>query len=312
MLWCRAEIVARGSAHQRAQERRCSLGFAPFTSSGLIVRRHLLAGLLVLGAAPLLVLACGLVEKRSSRVIPEEQPPTPAESFCRRAGLEYSAHHPQSDLMVRIPGGTFVTGTIPAERLGGNPAARFPHQVTINSFEMDRTEVTVTAYGTCVHAGACWVPETGDLCNWGKPDKSNHPVNCVTWYHASQYCCWAGKRLPSELEWEYAARGTDGRTYPWGNDPPERQLCWNRGDTGLGTCAVGSHALGASPHGLLDMAGNVWEWTSTADNEGHSTDSFIIRGGSWFFGAEWCFRVHVRGRSRSMEVIDDVGFRCAR
>jgi formylglycine-generating enzyme required for sulfatase activity len=226
--------------------------------------------------------------------------------------LEYSVHHPQSDLLVRIPGGTFVTGTIPVDWLGGNPAARLPHQVTINSFEMDRTEVTVTAYEACVHAGACWVPETGDLCNWGKPDRSNHPINCVTWHHASQYCCWAGKRLPSELEWEYAARGADGRTYPWGNDAPQRQLCWNRGDSGLGTCAVGTYTLGASPYGLLDVAGNVWEWTSTADNESQGTDSFIIRGGSWFFGVEWCFRVYVRGRRGSMEVIDDVGFRCAR
>lgn len=223
------------------------------------------------------------------------------------------------DATVRVPEGTFTMGAT-----DGDEDERPIAEVHVGAFEIDLTEVTVGAYRACVEASKCSPPDdTGLYCNWGKPGRDRHPVNCVDWQQASAYCAFVGKRLPSEQEWEYAARGKDGRKFPWKEGPPARQLCWNGDGNDLGknkrqgTCAVGLYPSGASPLGALDMAGNVWEWTAktycaTYDDKGCADDKKVIRGGAWNnIKAEY-----VRAQDRSSEQVkaqrDNVGFRCAR
>ncbi|MEI7892598.1 MAG: SUMF1/EgtB/PvdO family nonheme iron enzyme [Myxococcales bacterium] len=152
---------------------------------------------------------------------------------------------------------------------------------------MDITEVTVNAYRAC---SSCSAPGSGGYCNWGSRNRGNHPVNCIDWLQASAYCKAVAKRLPTEEEWEYAARGVDGREYPWGNEPPEKQLCWvgEGSDLGKGnrntTCPVGSYPAGRSLFGLDDMSGNVWEWTSSLYDTSKTYDTRVLRGGGWNFG----------------------------
>jgi len=135
--------------------------------------------------------------------------------------------------------------------------------VILPSFWMDRTEVTVAEYARCVKAKACKAPRKGSYCNWNKKGRARHPVNCVTWTQAYDYCQWAGKRLPTEAEWEKAARGCDGRIYPWGDESATcKQAVMEDGDGcgRKGTRPVCSRPSGNSPYGLCDMGGNVWEW----------------------------------------------------
>jgi formylglycine-generating enzyme required for sulfatase activity len=215
---------------------------------------------------------------------------------------------PSSADMLRIPASTFVMGSS-----DGDPDEKPPHRVTVSAFEMDKTEVTVAAYEACVRADVCAAAGTSDYCNYGNASKSNHPINCVSKMDAETYCGWVGKRLPTEEEWEYAARGTDGRTYPWGNQPPEGRLCWNRSD---GTCPVGSFASWSSPFGLLDMAGNVWECTSSGYSSDYQpnrkTGTSVNRGGGWSSDNP----SYVRAANRDWDGPGDrsyaLGFRCAR
>jgi formylglycine-generating enzyme required for sulfatase activity len=133
------------------------------------------------------------------------------------------------------------------------------HELLISSFAIDQTEVTANAYAECVDAGDCQPPEAD--CN---TTTGEQPVTCVDWFRARDYCAWRGARLPTEAEWEKAARGTDGRLFPWGNEPitcaRANLLASNCGESG--PIDVGSKPAGASPYGALDMAGNVFEWVS--------------------------------------------------
>jgi formylglycine-generating enzyme required for sulfatase activity len=134
-------------------------------------------------------------------------------------------------------------------------------------FALDETEVTVHQYDDCVSASECTEPGTDTDCNWGVSGRYEHPVNCVTYAQAVVYCTWAGKRLPTRHEWEYAARYPDGRMYPWGNgtSSPETLANTTNGSDGYSTTApVGSYSAGNSALGLKDMGGNVYEWTQTA------------------------------------------------
>ena len=172
------------------------------------------------------------------------------------------------------------------------------HPVTVGGFYLDRMEVTVAAYTACVKEGTCsaehlrqgsldgttFSPDSG--CNYGVDGKGLHPINCVDWKQAEAYCKVAGKRLPTEEEWEYAARGGAAqRTYPWGVEPPSKQACW--GDPG--TCEVGKFPDGDSHWGVHDLAGNVWEWTSSpycvpypkAGVCTFANQSRLVRGGAW-------------------------------
>ena len=228
-----------------------------------------------------------------------------------------SSPPPVTEGMVSIPAGTFAMGSPDGV---GVSDERPQHPVHVAAFEMDRNEVTVAAYDACVRAGGC-TPAAGDdvsrFCNEGHADRANHPINCVDWNQAEAFCRWAGKRLPTEEEWEYAARGTEGREWPWGAAPPSvGQLCWNRWKTLQGTCAVGSFAASDSPLGLRDMAGNVWEWTSS----GYSTDYThppdlaprVNRGGCWYDTNPSYLRSAHRDRNANNEGSDYLGFRCAR
>ncbi len=222
--------------------------------------------------------------------------------------------------MAAIPADTYMMGSIDPE---GQLNERPVHTVNVGAFCMDVTEVTVDAYTACVTSGACTPAAVTQYCNWGQAGRGNDPINCVDFDQASAYCTWAGKRLPDEEEWEYAARGTDGRKYPWGPTPvPLTQLCWSGlvaravpGPAG-GTCPAGSYPAGRSPFGLDDMAGNVWEWI----NSGYSVDytsprnnaSRIVRGGSWIQNVASAVRGAIRVEIPPATRADGVGFRCAR
>jgi formylglycine-generating enzyme required for sulfatase activity len=196
--------------------------------------------------------------------------------------------------------------------------------------------VTNTQFRKCVEAGACRAPTT---CAGGDPTYNDggmaaHPVVCVDWHQANAYCVWAGARLPTEAEWEKAARGTDGRIYAWGNsfDGSEANSCDRscefehkdgEANDGYGrTALVGSYPVGASPYGALDLTGNVWEWVadwydadyyadSPASNPGgpSSGDLRGLRGGSW--GNVWTsVRVPNRYFTNPANTSYYVGFRC--
>jgi formylglycine-generating enzyme required for sulfatase activity len=208
--------------------------------------------------------------------------------------------------MAYIPAGTFIMGDSYLIR----------HAVTLSAYCMDMTEVTVAAYRACTATG-CTTPGTGTFFNWGVTDRDNHPINGVDWSQSRAYCQWRGGDLPTEAQWEYAARGTDARTYPWGNAAPASQLCWNRYPGPGSTYPVQSYPGGNSPFGLFDMAGNVWEWT--LDFYANYTDEAAIdpigptsgtnrvcRGGSGFDSSATFVRAAFRGRDSSL------GFRCSR
>jgi len=202
------------------------------------------------------------------------------------------------------------------------------HVVTLDSFCLDLKEATTSDYQGCVSATACSVPATApSTCNWGVIGKSAHPINCVDWAQATAYCAWAGKALPTEAQWEYAARhGTDDWQYPLAGgtaptvspDPPN--TCWCQPSSG--TCPEAS--LPVDSYGLYDMAGNVMEWVqdgyttplAAATNPcincspGASTDR-VTRGGTWY----GCQAVYVMGYTRSHYTDSTrshaLGFRCA-
>lgn len=231
--------------------------------------------------------------------------------------------------MVRIPGGSFWMGS------GDDTTNENPERwTTVESFELDVTEVTVAQYRECVAAGACEPPipwEWSRYCNWKAKHRDDHAVNCLSWEGASAYCEWAGKRLPLEEEWEYAARGTDGSTYPWGEEPPRAQLCWHRKFRPIqedqyaadddettkqeGTCAVGTHPADTSSFGAKDLGGNVSEltWTESCDLVSRTelgTCGHIARGGYWYAREAHDVRATVRREFASF--FHAFGFRCAR
>ncbi|HAT72978.1 MAG TPA: hypothetical protein DCS63_09205 [Elusimicrobia bacterium] len=155
-----------------------------------------------------------------------------------------------------IGGGTFMMGT--NELIDGFEGPKPVRQVSIKAFEMSRTDVTVAQYAECVTKGKCALPGAGGNCNWGVPGRQDHPVNCVTWDQANQFAKFKGARLPSESEWEYAARG-GGQTqkYPWGGEAPvDSLLVMNT----AATMPVCSKPAGNTAQGLCDMAGNVRQW----------------------------------------------------
>jgi eukaryotic-like serine/threonine-protein kinase len=166
-------------------------------------------------------------------------------------------------MLVYVPEGIFTMGYEVAD--DEKPV----HDVFLSSFWMDQTEVTNAMYAKCVEAGACSRPisiasySRSDYYN--NPQYADFPVISVSWCDAGTYCIWAGRRLPTEAQWEKAARGTDEHLYPWGNESPVCALANFVSQSGVcagDPAAVGSYPAGASPYGALDMAGNVLEWVS--------------------------------------------------
>lgn len=220
-----------------------------------------------------------------------------------------------------IPAGMFVMGDPMSDDLPAQPV----HGVRLTAFCMDATEVTVSSYEACVAAARCTAPGTTSGCNWGVSGRNQHPLNCVDWSQSRAYCQWRGGDLPTEAQWEYAARGTDGRMYPWGNYGPGSQLCWSGYLTNRSsTCIAGSFAGGNSPFGLFDMAGNVYEWTLdwyapymgnsnsyVLNPTGSGSGSYrVFRGGSWADTTAIVVRSSLR-RGSLLDRINSVGFRCA-
>jgi len=218
--------------------------------------------------------------------------------------------------MVYIPAGNFLMGSELSDR-----NQRPQHKVFLDAFWIDQTEVTNAQYQECVKEGACGSPHEVDYFKDSK--YNNHPIIYVSWDEAQTFCAWAGKRLPTEAEWEKTARGDDGRTYPWGNLKPNSSLT-NYFDNKKGSSEVGSYPAGASPYGAMDMAGNVWEWTA----DWYSPEYYkispvrnpmgpefgekrVVRGGSWFSLTEIVVRTYFRKASNPEIQNYTTGFRCA-
>jgi formylglycine-generating enzyme required for sulfatase activity len=216
-----------------------------------------------------------------------------------------------NDPTVPIAAGTFQMG-------GDQDADEQPvHSVAVAAFELDLHEVTVASYGRCVAAKAC--TPAGNLhehCTARRQGVATHPVNCVDLAQAQAYCTWAGKRLPTETEWEYAARGTTGNEYPWGKEEPDAAVCFNEKSRGGLMCPVGSHPKDKSPFGVLDLGGGVSKWTSTPYCRYLSTtckpDTMAVRGGSWDGEGPWLALAAYRDFVKQNLQGFNLGFRCAR
>ena len=208
----------------------------------------------------------------------------------------------------------------------GDPDEKPAHQVNLGAFYMDVYEVTNAMYKDCVTAGVCDPPHSVRSAEreayYDAPEFENYPVIFVSWDQAKIYCEWRGARLPTEAEWEKAARGTDGRIYPWGEglDCSKANYSSCAGDT----TAVGSHDGTASPFGIFDLLGNVWEWVSDWYSESYYLNSIpndpigpttgsarVSRGGSFINPGS---RVSVTNRNwyPQSNFTNNMGFRCVR
>jgi formylglycine-generating enzyme required for sulfatase activity len=259
--------------------------------------------------------------------------------------------------MVTISGGKFFMGS---DDKKDHESERPAHQITLAPYCIDTTEVTVAQYKQCSDKGECKrAPRDNDwpgitarerkiydpLCNIRDPEtRGEHPINCVDWELASAFCKASGRRLPTEAEWEFATRGSDGRRYPWGDEPPttgnrlnacgKECLAWGKknnedvsamysaDDGWAATAPVGSFPNGASPFGLQDVVGNVWEWASDwyapygpgalVDPQGGSGTERVLRGGAWNGGDPGWVRPTYRFKSQPSLRSHGVGFRCAK
>jgi formylglycine-generating enzyme required for sulfatase activity len=219
-------------------------------------------------------------------------------------------------VMVFVPEGEFLMGSADDDP-DADKIEKPQHTVYLESFWMDKTEVTNAQYRKCVEAGTCEEPGCWNMERYSAPDQ---PVVCVTWHEAQAYATWVGGRLPTEAEWEKAARGTDGRIYPWGNSPPDcskanYRFCTDR------ALPVGSHPDAASPYGALDMAGNASEWVadwyqvdyySSSPHESPQGPGYgvmrVQRGGSFRGGPE-LGRCASRWVGNPTTSLSDIGFR---
>ena len=215
------------------------------------------------------------------------------------------------------------------------------HEVKLKQFEIMKFLVTIGEYEKCIENGACnnnhptiqhySISGMNPSCNLYSERSKDHPMNCVSWYGAKAYCEWKGMRLPTEAEWEYAARGNDDRIYPWGNEQPtcKHAVMTEKGrEWGCGrdeTWSVGSKIEGASFFGLYDMAGNLWEWVEddwTGNYENATGDGKarinqeerlfkVLRGGGYTYGGN-SMRATLSQRLTPQKNRATNGFRCAK
>ncbi len=250
---------------------------------------------------------------------------TPTITFTPAPGVGRTWISPKDGMvMMFVPAGKFTMGSD-----SGEGDEQPVHEVELADFWIDQTEVTNAMYAKCMQAGGCTPPSSASSDTrqgyYGNSEFDDFPVIYVSWNDAKNYCDWRGDgtRLPTEAEWEKAARGTDGRTYPWGHESPNGNLLnynQNVGDT----TEVGKYPAGASIYGALDMAGNVWEWVAdwydasyyanspSSNPQGPSSGDWrVLRGGAWYndindarsAGRVWGFPSNANYL---------IGFRCAR
>jgi formylglycine-generating enzyme required for sulfatase activity len=260
----------------------------------------------------------------TATIAPTEIPPTATLVITPTLGVSSTTTGNDGMTLLYVPEGEFTMGS------EASPDEQPIHQVTLSAFWIDQTEVTNAMYEKCVDATQCRPPvaitsNTRDLYFYN-PDFGNYPVVFVSSNDANAYCSWAGRRLPTEAEWEKAARGTDERTYPWGNDEPGNNfLNLDIADT----VEVGRYPDGSSVYGALDMSGNVYEWVSDwydaanylnspASNplgpenpiDSNLGELRVLRGGSWY-QLEGGFRSADRYQNGIRFNSSFVGFRCA-
>jgi len=245
---------------------------------------------------------------------PYDEPAPPTRLSLARISV------PAQDGMLHLPGGRVVVGS-------ANPKApaneRPPRTVGVASFWIDRTEVTVAAYRGCVEAGACVRPARASAtCTYDAGD-GELPVSCVHWSDADAYCRFAKKRLPTEVEWEYAARGTLAVPFPWGGAGSCSNAVTLVSERTGRSCApspthVGSHPSGDSLFGVQDLSGNVEEWTADWYTETvgpgptpRSGAAHVLRGGGWLSPPSLS-RTTSRDWGSAVESGPNIGFRCAR
>jgi formylglycine-generating enzyme required for sulfatase activity len=217
-------------------------------------------------------------------------------------------------VVVRIPAGEFLMGSPEGQ---GEPDERPQHRVYVSEFLIDKTEITWRQFRKFAEAKGSPLPPAPA---WGTPD--DYPAAFVLWEEAQSYCEWVGGRLPTEAEWEKAARGTDGRKYSWGNEW-EPQRC-NSISGGLHRPeSVGSYPGCVSPYGVLDMPGSMWEWCADRNGESYYAESpsrnpkgptsgrlRVMRGGAWMSQPLW-LRAAYRFKASPSSRNNDHGFRCA-
>ncbi len=244
------------------------------------------------------------------------KPPKPAPP--PKEPLEEGAirHKRDKSVLVLVPAGTFVRGS-------GVGDASPQRRIHLDAYYIDRREISGAQYRECVVAGKCSMPGRAHKeCTYGHAGLDDYPVNCVSWSQAAAYCGWAGKRLPTEAEWEKAARGTDERVFPWGNGPPNCALTQYLKCDGR-PYPVASFADVASPYGAVQMAGNVWEWVAdwyggqyyssapSRNPQGPPSGKYrVLRGGSYRSTDFFLTTTH-RNKAEGKRKRRDQGFRCA-